>query len=137
MTFVSGWSTVSRWSTLDRVTSVEPGERAEGFRNIPNTLAIFDTHFPRFPVVPGILILGSMGALAAHLLELEGDERWRLAGADKVGFRHWAQPGDQMVVRVELKKRDDDGATLTAEALVDDNVITRVRKLRMAPVGAA
>jgi 3-hydroxyacyl-[acyl-carrier-protein] dehydratase len=124
----------SRWTTLDGVTSVEPGQSAEGFRNIPNTLAIFDTHFPRFPVLPGILILGSMGELAAHLLEEETGKKWRLAGADKVGFRHWAQPGDQMVVRVTIKDRDDDGATLTAEALVDDKVITRARKLRMAPV---
>lgn len=123
----------SRWTTLDGVTSVQPGESAEGFRNIPNTLAIFDTHFPRFPVLPGILILGSMGELAAHLLEEETGTKWRLAGADKVGFRHWAQPGDQMVVRVTLKNRDDGGATLAAEALVDDKVITRARKLRMAP----
>ena len=124
----------SRWTTLDGVTSVEPGQSAEGFRNIPNTLAIFDTHFPRFPVLPGILILGSMGELAAHLLEEETGKKWRLAGADKVGFRHWAQPGDQMVVRVTLKDRDDSAATLTAEALVDDKVITRARKLRMAAV---
>jgi len=123
----------SRWTTLDRVTSVEAGKGAEGFRNVPNTLAIFDTHFPRFPVLPGILILGSMGTLAAHFLEQETGRQWRLAGADKVGFRHWAQPGDQMVVRVSLKDVSDDAATLTAEALVDDKVITRVRKLRMAP----
>jgi 3-hydroxyacyl-[acyl-carrier-protein] dehydratase len=126
----------SRWTTLDRVTSLQPGESAEGFRNIPNTLAIFDTHFPRFPVLPGILILGSMGTLAARLLEEETGRPWRLAGADKVAFRHWAQPGDQMQVSVKLKDRGDDEAVLTAEASVDGNLITRVRKLRMAPAGS-
>jgi 3-hydroxyacyl-[acyl-carrier-protein] dehydratase len=126
----------SRWTTIDRVTSLEPGQSAEGFRNIPNTLAIFDTHFPRFPVVPGILIMGSMGSLAAHLLEEETGKRWRMAGAEKVAFRHWAQPGDQMDVSVKLKERTDDEAVLSAEASVDGNVITRVRKLRMEPAGS-
>jgi 3-hydroxyacyl-[acyl-carrier-protein] dehydratase len=126
----------SRWTTLDGVTSLQPGESAEGFRNIPNTLAIFDTHFPRFPVLPGILILGSMGALAARLLEEETGQPWRLARADKVAFRHWAQPGDQMNVSVKLKERGEDGAVLTAEASVDGNLITRVRKLTMAPASS-
>ena len=126
----------SRWTTLDRITSLEPGKSATAIRNVTNTLAIFDTHFPRFPVLPGILILGSMGALAARLLEEETGSPWRLAGADKVAFRHWAQPGDQMQVSVKLKDRGDDEAVLTAEASVEGNVITRVRKLRMAPAGS-
>ncbi len=125
----------SRWTTVDRVTSVQPGESAEGFRNIPNTLAIFDTHFPRFPVLPGILIMGSMGSLAAHLLQEETGKPWRMARAEKVAFRHWAQPGDRMDVSVKLKSRDDNEAVLTAEASVEGNIITRVRKLTMEPAG--
>jgi 3-hydroxyacyl-[acyl-carrier-protein] dehydratase len=124
--------TPSRWTTLDGVIQLEPGVGATGYRNIPNTLAIFDTHFPRFPVLPGILILGTMGALAALLLTEETGKPWRLAGAEKVAFRHWVQPGDQMLVEVKLKSREDDEALLSAEATVDDKLITRARVLRMA-----
>src|SRR4029077_13156409 len=76
-----GDRSMSRWSTLDRIVSVEPGESgtAMAIRNVPNTLAIFNTHFPRFPVLPGVLMLGSLGALAAELLGADTDERWRLA----------------------------------------------------------
>ena len=42
-------------SLLD--TSLELGKRATALRNVPNTLVIFETHFPRFPVMPGVLIL--------------------------------------------------------------------------------
>jgi 3-hydroxyacyl-[acyl-carrier-protein] dehydratase len=109
-------------------------DEAEAIRNVPNTLQIFDTHFPRFHVLPGVLILGSMGTLCCELLEQRTGRRWRLAGADRVGFRHFVQPGDQMVLTVKLKDLGDDEATLTGEAAVEGNVVTRARKLRAVPV---
>lgn len=124
----------SRWTTIDRVTSLKPGEGAEAIRNVPNTLAIFDSHFPRFHVLPGVLILGSLGELAARLLEEETGAKWRLSGAEKVGFRHWAQPGDQLQLAVKLKERTDDAAVLSGDVKVDGRVITRARVLRMEPV---
>ena len=127
--------TTSRWTTVDRVVSVD-GDAATGVRNVPNTLAIFDSHFPRFPVLPGVLILGSIGALAAHLLEQETGRKWRLAGAGNVGFRHFVQPGDQLELKVQLKERNDDGAVLSGEASVDGKLVTRARQLRMKPVSA-
>jgi 3-hydroxyacyl-[acyl-carrier-protein] dehydratase len=123
----------SRWSTLDRIVRVEPGESATALRNVPNTLAIFDSHFPRFPVLPGVLILGSLGALAAELLEAETGRPWRLAGADRVAFRHFVQPGDQLLLTVKLSKREDSEALLSGEVAVEGRVVTRARKLRMAP----
>ena len=127
--------TTSQWTTLDRIVSVDAGKEASAIRNVPNTLAIFDSHFPRFPVLPGVLILGSIGALAAHLLEEETGRRWRLAGAANVGFRHFVQPGDQMEVTVELKERNDDSATLSGDVKVEGKLVTRARQLRRAPVG--
>jgi 3-hydroxyacyl-[acyl-carrier-protein] dehydratase len=124
---------VSRWSTLDRIVAVEPGREATAIRNVPNTLAIFDSHFPRFPVLPGVLILGSLGALAGELLEQETGGPWKLAGADRVGFRHFVSPGDQLLLTVKLKQRSDTEAVLSGEASVDGRVVTRARKLRLVP----
>jgi 3-hydroxyacyl-[acyl-carrier-protein] dehydratase len=124
---------MSRWSTLDRIVSVEPGETATALRNVPNTLAIFDSHFPRFPVLPGVLILGSLGALAAELLEAETGAPWRLAGAERVAFRHFVQPGDQLQLVVKLSGRSDSEALLSGEVSVDGRVVMRARKLRAVP----
>jgi 3-hydroxyacyl-[acyl-carrier-protein] dehydratase len=121
------------WTTLDRIVQVTDDE-AQAIRNVPNTLAIFDSHFPRFHVLPGVLILGSLGTLCAELLERRTGRRWRLAGADRVGFRHFVQPGDQMVLTVKLRDLGESEATLSGEASVDGNVVTRARKLRAAPV---
>lgn len=125
----------SRWTAVDRVLEVEPGVRARAIRNVPNTLAIFDSHFPRFPVLPGVLILGSLGVLAAELLEADGGTRWRLAGANQVGFRHFVGPGDQMELTVELKERSDEAAVLSGDVKVEGKLVTRARRLRMAPIG--
>lgn len=124
---------MSRWTTLDRIVDVDPGKSATALRNVPNTLAIFDTHFPRFNVLPGVLILGSLGALASELLERETGSPWRLAGAQRVGFRHFVQPGDQLELNVTIKERSAVEAVLTGEAAVDGRVVTRARKLRIVP----
>jgi 3-hydroxyacyl-[acyl-carrier-protein] dehydratase len=124
---------VSRWSTLDRITSVE-AERATAIRNVPNTLAIFDTHFPRFPVVPGVLMLGSLGELAAHLLSQDTGRPWRLKGAERVAFRRFVRPGDQLELSVELKERSDGAAVLSGEVAVDGALVVRARKLHAIPL---
>ena len=46
----------SRWTTLDRILEIDPEKGAKALRNVPNTLSIFDSHFPRFNVLPGVLI---------------------------------------------------------------------------------
>jgi 3-hydroxyacyl-[acyl-carrier-protein] dehydratase len=121
------------WTTIDRLVKVED-EEAEAVRNVPNTLAIFDSHFPRFHVLPGVLMLGSLGTLCGELLEQRTGQRWRLAGADRVAFRHFVQPGDQLVLNVKLKDLGDGEATLTGEASVDGKLVLRARKLRAQPV---
>ena len=125
----------SRWTTLDKIVSIEPGQTGTALRNVPNTLAIFDTHFPRFHVLPGVLILGSLATLAAHVLEQDGGKQWRLAGATQVGFRHFVQPGDQLELTVQLKERSDTEATFSGDVKVDGKLVTRARGLRLEPVG--
>lgn len=118
--------------SLDRMVSVEPGKAARAIRNVPATLAIFDTHFPRKPVLPGVLILDSLTELAAALLREQGGETWRIAGLSRVRFRHFVQPGDQMELTVELKELTDGLAKMSAAVRVDGKVVTSVGQLRMA-----
>lgn len=133
---MSGEPGGSRWLTLDRIVSVEAGQRGEAVRNVPNTLAIFDSHFPRFHVLPGVLILGSLGALAAHVLEQETGTPWRLGGAGQVGFRHFVQPGDRLELTVALKERQDGAAVFSGEVKVEGKLVTRARRLTLVPVEA-
>jgi 3-hydroxyacyl-[acyl-carrier-protein] dehydratase len=128
---------MSRWTTLDRVVQIDPEKGARAFRNVPNTLSIFDSHFPRFPVVPGVLILGSLAELAGRLLTERTGKRWRLARAETVRFRHFVQPGDQMALSVDLKEFSPTAAVFSASVKVDDRVVSTARALRMVPEDGA
>lgn len=123
--------------SLDRIVSIEPGKAARAVRNVPATLAIFDTHFPRKPVLPGVLIVGSLAELAAALLGQHSGESWRIAGLSRVRFRHFVQPGDQMELSVELKELKDGLAHLAASVRVDGKIVTSVAQLRMVQVRTA
>ncbi|MFC5826902.1 3-hydroxyacyl-ACP dehydratase FabZ family protein [Nonomuraea insulae] len=120
---------------LDRIVSVEPGKGATGVRNIPQTLTIFDSHFPLRPVLPGVLVLGSAGLLAEILLKEQTGRAWRLAGADRVRYRHFIRPGDQMEIRVDLEELDEHQARLSAVVTVEGRTMTTARALRMVPDG--
>jgi 3-hydroxyacyl-[acyl-carrier-protein] dehydratase len=131
---VTATAGTSTWTTLDRLVSVEPGRSAVALRNVTNTLAIFDTHFPRFPVLPGVLILGSLGELAAVLLREQTGRRWRLAAAEQIKYRHFVQPGDQVELTVAVIDLSDDDAVLKGDARVAGRVVTQARRLHMVPI---
>ena len=118
---------------MDRVTLLELGKRAEGVRNVPNTLSILDSHFPRFPVLPGVLILGSLAELAARLLREQTGRSWRMADAKQVRYRHFIRPGDEMELAVEIKSFSDQQVLLTGVVRVEGKVMTQARQIRMIP----
>jgi 3-hydroxyacyl-[acyl-carrier-protein] dehydratase len=124
---------MSRWTTLDRIVQIDPEKGASALRNVPNTLSIFDSHFPRFPVLPGVLILGSLAELAGRLLRERTGGRWRLARAEQVRFRHYVQPGDQMALSVDLKEFSPTGAVFAGSVKVDGKLVSSARALRMVP----
>ncbi|WP_116949773.1 3-hydroxyacyl-ACP dehydratase FabZ family protein [Jiangella endophytica] len=115
--------------SLDRVVDVESGRRAEAIRAVPGTLDLFDSHFPRFPVLPGVLILGTLGTLAELLMRDTTRSSWRLGGASGVRYRHFVRPGDLLRLTVELITHDDGTATCSAVAAVEERRVTTVRRL--------
>jgi 3-hydroxyacyl-[acyl-carrier-protein] dehydratase len=125
----TGPTTTGQLIGLDRILAVEPGRRAEAVCNVPSTLAIFDSHFPRFPVLPGVIVLGSLAKLAALLLRESTLQEWRLAEAQKVRFRQFVRPGDVMELIVELTECDGEQAVCTARAAVDGKRVTTIGRL--------
>jgi 3-hydroxyacyl-[acyl-carrier-protein] dehydratase len=122
---------IGKLCSLDRIVSVQPGVGATALRNVPQSLAIFDSHFPNRPVLPGVLVLGSMAELAKILLTEESGGEWRLTGADRVRYRHFIQPGDQMEIVVEIKESSAGQVVLAASVKVDGKLVTSVKALRM------
>ena len=128
---------MSRLITLDKVLALEPGKGARALRNVPNTLDILDRHFPRFPVMPGVLILGSLGELAVRLLREQTGSVWRMTGAEQIRFRRFVQPGDQMELSIEIKEFAPESAVFSGSVRVEGKLMTTAGKIRLIPAGDA
>lgn len=118
---------------IDVVTEVD-ARRGVGLRNVPATLDIFDSHFPRFPVLPGVLVLGSLVELARQVcLVTDPDGYWRLLRVRRAQYRHFVKPGDQLELTVDLRMGPANGVSIFGgEARVGSTVVTRVRELHLA-----
>lgn len=117
---------------LDRVASVVPGFEAVGIRAVPGTLDVFDTHFPRFPVLPGVLLVQAMAQMSAVALG-DGDG-WVLDSVRAVRFRHAVRPGDLVVVTARVLDSGPDGACCSATLTVDGRAVVTARRLYLSRV---
>ncbi|XCY62592.1 3-hydroxyacyl-ACP dehydratase FabZ [Streptococcus iniae] len=111
---------------VDRV--LEVGEDSiVALKNVTINEPFFTGHFPKYPVMPGVLIMEAL-AQAAGVLELSKEEnKGKLvfyAGMDKVKFKKQVVPGDQLVMTVKVVKRRGTIAVVDAIAEVDGQLAT-------------
>ncbi len=117
-------------AAFDRLVQLDRGRQAVAVRNVPGTLDVFDSHFPRFPVLPGMLLFESMVVLAGLVLAEPG-ERWRLSGAQVVRFRHFVRPGDEAEITVRVLDCAAQTARCTASVTVDGRSVASARALNL------
>ena len=115
-------------TALDRILALTDID-AVAIRNVPNTLAVFDTHFPRFPVLPGVMLLASMAELASIMLAHGTGRPWSLAAAENVRYRHFVRPGDQVTITATVREVSDHLARVAATATVDGTTVATARAL--------
>jgi len=117
---------------VDRITLLEPSIRAVGRLNLPETLEIFDSHFPRFAVFPGSLILQALVELAAAVVRDANQPTWELNSANEIRFRRYVRPGDELELWVErVDGPDHGGAVFRARAVVDETPMMTIRRLEL------
>jgi 3-hydroxyacyl-[acyl-carrier-protein] dehydratase len=96
---------------VDRVVDIRLDDSAVGIKNVSINEPHFQGHFPRQPVMPGVLIVESMAQTAAVLVveTLEGAAAGKLVyfmSVEEARFRKPVVPGDQLRVLVtKLKNR--------------------------------
>jgi 3-hydroxyacyl-[acyl-carrier-protein] dehydratase len=93
---------------VDRVLELEKGVRIKALKNITINEPFFPGHFPHRPVMPGVLMLEALAQAAAVLsFETAGqvpDEKtvYYFAGIDGARFKRPVEPGDQLILDVDL-----------------------------------
>ncbi|MBQ3645537.1 MAG: 3-hydroxyacyl-ACP dehydratase FabZ [Synergistaceae bacterium] len=112
---------------VDRVTDYDD-THVTGYKNVTINETFFQGHFPGQPVMPGVLILESMGQVASIMVGLKlGKEQESkiafFAGADKIRFRKPVRPGDKLVTKAELLKARGTSGKAKVTGYVDDEVV--------------
>jgi 3-hydroxyacyl-[acyl-carrier-protein] dehydratase len=93
---------------VDRVLEIDKGKSIRALKNVTINEPFFEGHFPHRPVMPGVLMLEAL-AQAAALLAFDAldtsptdDMVYYFAGIDNARFKQPVEPGDQLILHVEL-----------------------------------
>ncbi len=122
-----------RFVLLDRITSLVPGQRGTACKHITLSEDFFEDHFPRMPIMPGVLILEGLAQLSGLVLE-EGMRaahgrrvKALMSIVEKAKFRAPARPGDCLAYSAEVESVNDAGGSVRARAERDGVCIAECR----------
>jgi 3-hydroxyacyl-[acyl-carrier-protein] dehydratase len=91
---------------IDRILDIEKGKRAIALKNVSMDEPYFLGHFPKEPMMPGVLILEAMaqtGGLAFESSFEKGEEGVAvLASVEEFRVKKRVIPGDQLIIEAEV-----------------------------------
>ena len=113
---------------IDRVVDCIPGTSATGIKNVTINEPHFQGHFPKQPVMPGVLIVEAMAQTAAVLVvhTLGDDAAGRLVyfmSIDGARFRRPVTPGDQLKLEMSIVQSRRNVFKFAGKATVDGKVV--------------
>lgn len=114
-----------RFCLLDRIVELEPGVRITAVKRLQPDEDYLRDHFPRFPVMPGVLMLEAMYQASAWLIrQTEGfaHSLVLLKEARNIKYADFVTPGKELVVGAEIIKQDAALTTLKVQGTIDGNV---------------
>jgi 3-hydroxyacyl-[acyl-carrier-protein] dehydratase len=119
-----------RFCLLDRILELEPGVRVVGLKRLRPDEDYLQDHFPRFPVMPGVLMLEAMYQASAWLVrQSEGfaNAVVLLKEARNIKYADFVTPGKELVVTAEVLKQDDSLTTFKTQGTIDGNLAVNGR----------
>jgi 3-hydroxyacyl-[acyl-carrier-protein] dehydratase len=119
-----------RFRLIDKITQLEEGKHVEAVKHLTSAERYLEDHFPRFPIMPGVLMLESMYQAGHWLVRKTEDFAHSvviLKEARNVKFSGFVQPGQDLVVTADVKKQDGNLTTLIARGSVDGRDVVSAR----------
>lgn len=113
---------------VDRVLELEQGKRIRSLKNVTINEPFFTGHFPHRPVMPGVLMLEALAqtaALLSFVTEGESPDKnsvYYFAGIDSARFKRPVEPGDQLIMDVELIRQKAGIYKYKGTVRVDDQI---------------
>lgn len=119
-----------RFSLVDTIVEIEPGKQIQATKALSIAEEYLADHFPRFPVMPGVLMLESLFQASAWLSRVTDGFRYStvwLKDARNVKYADFVKPGETLTVQSELIKEDGPEVTFKAKATVEGRVAVMAR----------
>lgn len=110
---------------IDRIEELEPNVRAVGYKAVTYDEPFFVGHFPKEPVMPGVLIveaLAQTGATAILSVEANRGKTAYFAAMDHVKFKKKVVPGDLLRLECQIIRQKGPMGIGNAVATVDGQV---------------
>ncbi len=119
-----------KYQQIDQITSLEPGKKLTAVRTLRADEEYLKDHFPRFPVMPGVMMLEALHQAAVWLVK-SGDHFESplvlLREVRGVKFGDFLAPGDTLEVTAEKVKEVDNRTTIKATATKDGRTTVTAR----------
>ncbi|MGR3179892.1 MAG: 3-hydroxyacyl-ACP dehydratase FabZ family protein [Candidatus Anammoxibacter sp.] len=118
-----------RFLLIDKILEYEKGKSAVGVKDVTMTEDFLADHFPKFPVMPGVLQLESVLQLVSWLVFVTKDftVKTKVINIKGVKYSGFVRPGDKMIIKVDITSIDDNGVEFKAKVFVDDKVKSSVK----------
>ena len=115
---------------IDKVLNFEIGKKLTAVKNVSFNEPQFTGHFPDQPIMPGVLIIEAL-AQATGILAFKSEvgkprdgQIYMLVGIDNARFKRMVEPGDQLILEVEVLIVKRGIWKFKGTALVDGKVVT-------------
>jgi 3-hydroxyacyl-[acyl-carrier-protein] dehydratase len=114
-----------QFSLIDRILELEEGSHIKAMKTLSMAEEYLKDHFPRFPCMPGVLMVESMFQAAAWLIrksENFTNSMVVLKEIRNLKCADFVAPGQSLFVTAEIIKQDETTTTLKAQGTVNDNL---------------
>ena len=118
---------------VDRIIRFSPRKSVLGIKNVTINEPFFQGHWPKNPVMPGVLIIEAMAQVSSVLIiGPDGDPDGRQAffmGIDNAKFRKTVVPGDQLVIESNMLRLRRNACRVKAVAKVDGHIVAEAEMM--------
>ena len=117
---------------VDKIIAFEENKRAVGVKQLSDQDHFFKGHFPKRPIMPGVLIIEALAQVSGVLILNRKENLGKYAyfmGMNKVKFRKPILPGDQLILEVEFLRSKSKSGQMYGRALVDGKVVAEAEMM--------